>query len=41
MLAGYQPASDRDGGHAVAQCTAVLAILRGALLDLLATVPGY
>lgn len=37
VLAGYQPARQRDSGQAVAERTAVLAILRGAMLDLLAT----
>jgi AcrR family transcriptional regulator len=37
VLAGYQPAHQRDSGQAVAERTAVLAVLRGALLDLLAT----
>lgn len=37
VLAAYQPAPDRDSAPAVAQRTAVLAVLRGGLLDLLAT----
>jgi AcrR family transcriptional regulator len=37
VLAGYQPPQHRDASQAIAQRTAVLAILRGALLDLLAT----
>ncbi|HVT68632.1 MAG TPA: TetR/AcrR family transcriptional regulator [Trebonia sp.] len=37
VLATYQPAHDRPGPEAAAERTAVLAILRGALLDLLAT----
>jgi AcrR family transcriptional regulator len=37
VLAGYQPPLHRDSRQAIAQRTAVLAILRGALLDLLAT----
>jgi AcrR family transcriptional regulator len=37
LLAAAQPARDRDGGAAVAERTLVLAVLRGALLDLLAT----
>jgi AcrR family transcriptional regulator len=37
VLAGLQPAAERDTPAALADRTAVLAILRGALLDLLAT----
>jgi len=37
VLAGYQPPHYRDSRQAITQRTAVLAILRGALLDLLAT----
>jgi len=37
VLAGAQPAADRDTTEAQAQRTLVLAVLRGALLDLLAT----
>lgn len=37
VLAEYQPARTRHGKRAVAARTAMLAILRGALLDLLAT----
>ncbi len=37
VLAGAQPASTRDGAEARARRTRVLAVLRGALLDLLAT----
>jgi len=37
VLADAQPAADRDTNEAQAQRTLVLAVLRGALLDLLAT----
>ena len=37
VLAGAQPTADRDTNEAQAQRTLVLAVLRGALLDLLAT----
>ena len=37
VLARAQPAADRDTAAGLAQRTAVLALLRGALLDLLAT----
>ncbi|KUL23065.1 TetR/AcrR family transcriptional regulator [Actinoplanes awajinensis] len=37
VLAAAQPAADRDTPAALARRTAVLAVLRGALLDLLAT----
>jgi AcrR family transcriptional regulator len=37
VLAAHQPPADRDSVHAVAQRTLTLAVLRGALLDLLAT----
>ena len=37
LLAAAQPASDRDTEAGIAQRTLVLAVLRGALLDLLAT----
>ncbi len=37
VLAEFQPARGRHGRRAVAQRTAILAVLRGALLDLLAT----
>jgi hypothetical protein len=37
VLAAAQPASIRDGAEGRAQRTRVLAVLRGALLDLLAT----
>ncbi|MFG1602700.1 TetR/AcrR family transcriptional regulator [Actinoplanes sp. NPDC049265] len=37
LLAATQPASTRDTPEAVAERTATLALLRGALLDLLAT----
>jgi AcrR family transcriptional regulator len=37
MLAAAQPADERDTAAGVAERTAVLAVLRGALLDLLAT----
>ena len=37
LLAAAQPADERDTAPAQAQRTAVLAVLRGALLDLLAT----
>ena len=37
VLAATQPAAERDTAEGVARRTAVLAVLRGALLDLLAT----
>ncbi|GIH19694.1 TetR/AcrR family transcriptional regulator [Rugosimonospora africana] len=37
VLAEYQPARSRHGRRAVAQRTTILAVLRGALFDLLAT----
>jgi AcrR family transcriptional regulator len=37
LLAGWQPAGARDGERAAAERTLLLAVLRGALLDLLAT----
>jgi AcrR family transcriptional regulator len=37
VLADFQPARGRHGKRAVTQRTAILAVLRGALLDLLAT----
>jgi AcrR family transcriptional regulator len=37
VLAAYQPAGDRDTPDGVARRTLALAVLRGALLDLLAT----
>ncbi|MGV9797002.1 TetR/AcrR family transcriptional regulator [Mycobacterium sp. NPDC003449] len=37
VLATCQPATERDGDDAVARRTLALAVLRGALLDLLAT----
>jgi AcrR family transcriptional regulator len=37
VLSAYQPASRRRSARARAECTAALALLRGALLDLLAT----
>ncbi|MFE5211402.1 TetR family transcriptional regulator [Streptomyces sp. NPDC056600] len=37
VLAGFQPPSERDGEAGAARRTLALAVLRGALLDLLAT----
>lgn len=37
LLAEYQPANQHDSDHATTQRTEALALLRGALLDLLAT----
>jgi hypothetical protein len=37
VLAGAQPASERTTAVAIARRTLVLAVLRGAMLDLLAT----
>jgi hypothetical protein len=37
VLAAAQPAGERDTAAGTAQRTAVLAVLRGAMLDLLAT----
>jgi hypothetical protein len=37
LLAGSQPASERETEAGIVQRTLVLAVLRGALLDLLAT----
>ncbi|WP_267715930.1 TetR family transcriptional regulator [Streptomyces sp. CoH17] len=37
VLAGFQPPSERDGGEGLTRRTLALAVLRGALLDLLAT----
>lgn len=37
LLAGYQPAAERDTAAGLAERTRVLAVLRGAFLDLLAT----
>jgi hypothetical protein len=37
LLAAAQPAAGRDGPTAIAERTLLLAVLRGAFLDLLAT----
>ena len=37
LLASRHPSRRRPAAHEIADCTAVLALLRGALLDLLAT----